>query len=156
MKEAYYNDDDDGERDGAYQFKIRFQKADKDHDGLISYQQLMDLMKKCGCKVSEAELQDYVNDVNINENGEIDCESFLDIIAKYQEENDTEEELNEVFKIFDKNNTGYITPNNVLSIFKKIDESIKEEEILQMFKECDLDQDGYFNYKEFCRMIKNK
>ena len=144
------------DNDGEYQFRQMFEKADKDRNGLISYQELMNLMKKCGCPVSEAELQDYVNDVDINENGEINCESFLNIIAKYQEEDDTEEELLEVFKIFDKNNTKLITPKNVLSIFSQIDESIKEEEILQMFKECDLDHDGYLNYKEFCRMIKNK
>ena len=113
-------------------------------------------MDKSGCPCSEAELQDYVNDVDINENGEIDVNSFLDIIENYQKENDTEEELQEVFKIFDKNNTKLITVQNVLDIFSKIDENIKEEEILQMFKECDLDQDGYLNYQEFTRMIRNK
>ena len=105
---------------------------------------------------SDAELQDYVNDVDINENGELDVEAYLDIIANCQKENDTEEELQEVFKIFDKNNTKLITIKNVMDIFSKIDENIKEEEILQMFKECDLDHDGYLNYEEFTRMIKNK
>ena len=147
---------EEDEKDGSYQYRIRFTKADKDKDGLISYQELQALMKQCGYDCTEAELQDYLNDVNINENGTIDVEAFLDIIAKCQEENDTEDELYEVFKIFDKNNTKLITPNNVLSVFSKIDESIKEEEILQMFKECDIDHDGYLNYEEFKRMIKNK
>ena len=133
-----------------------FYKADTDHNGLISYPELKALMDKSGCPCSEAELQDYVNDVDINENGEIDVNSFLDIIENYQKENDTEEELQEVFKIFDKNNTKLITVQNVLDIFSKIDENIKEEEILQMFKECDLDHDGYLNYQEFKRMIRNK
>ena len=83
-------------------------------------------------------------------------EAFLDIIENYQRDNDTEEELQEVFKIFDKNNTKLITPKNVMDVFSKIDESIKEEEILQMFNECDLDHDGYLNYEEFKRMIRNK
>ena len=43
-----------------------------------------------------------------------------------------------------------------MDIFSKIDENIKEEEILQMFKECDLDNDGFLNYEEFKRMIRNK
>ncbi len=37
-------------------------------------------------------------------------EAFLDIIENYQRANDTEEELQEVFKIFEKNNTKLITP----------------------------------------------
>ena len=147
---------DENQEDGSYQFKSLFYKADTDHNGLISYPELKALMDKSGCPCSEAELQDYVNDVDINENGEIDVNSFLDIIENYQKENDTEEELQEVFKIFDKNNTKLITVQNVLDIFSKIDENIKEEEILQMFKECDLDHDGYLNYQEFTRMIRNK
>ena len=144
------------EDDGEYQFRVEFQKIDKDRDGLISYQELMILMKKCGYPCTDAELQDYVNDVNINENGEIGEQAFLDIIVKCQEEVDTQEELFELFKIFDKNNKSLLTPQNVFDIFRKIDENIKYEEILQMFKECDLDRDGYLNYNEFCRMVKNK
>ena len=142
--------------DGTLQFKSWFSKADTDRDGLISYQELKHLMDECGYPCSEAELQDYVNDVKINEDGKIDVNSFLDIIENYQKEGDTEEELKEVFRIFDKNNSKFITPQNVLDVFSKIDENIKKEEILQMFKECDLDHDGYLNYQEFSRMIKNK
>ena len=144
------------EEDGAYQYRIRFQKADKDKDGKISYHELMALLKSCNNECSEAELQDYVNDVEIDENGRIGEEAFLEIISKIQEENDSENELQEAFNIFDKNNTGVITPKNVLAVFSKIDDTIKEEEILRMFKECDLDKDGYLNFKEFSRMIKNK
>ena len=149
-------DRNDTDEDGAYHYRIRFQKADKNKDGLISYQELMALLRSCNNECSEAELQDYVNEVEIDENGNIGEEAFLQIIEKIQQENDTEDELAEAFKIFDINNTGAITPNNVLAIFSKIDDTIKEEEVLQMFKECDLDKDGYLNFKEFSRMIKNK
>ena len=144
------------EEENDTEYKANFQMADKNQDGRISFQELKEVMEKCQCSCSEAELQDYVNDVNIDENGELDMEAFLDIIENYQRDNDTEEELQEVFKIFDKNNTKLITPKNVMDVFSKIDESIKEEEILQMFKECDLDRDGYLNYEEFKRMIRNK
>ena len=32
--------DEEDEKDGSYQYRIRFTKADKDKDGLISYQEL--------------------------------------------------------------------------------------------------------------------
>ena len=148
--------DDDEQSDGTYEYRQLFYKVDKNKDGLISFEELKLLMEESRYPCSDAELQDYVNDVDINENGELDVEAYLDIIANCQKENDTEEELQEVFKIFDKNNTKLITIKNVMDIFSKIDENIKEEEILQMFKECDLDHDGYLNYEEFTRMIKNK
>ena len=147
---------DEANYDGVNEFKTRFYQADKNKDGLISYQELKQLLEKLRYPCSEAELQDYVNEVDINENGDIGVEAFLDIIENIQKENDTEEELQEVFKIFDKNNTKLITTENVYDVFSKIDENIKKEEIYQMFKECDLDNDGYLNYEEFIRMIKNK
>ena len=147
---------DEANYDGVNEFKTRFYQADKNKDGLISYQELKQLLEKLRYPCSGAELQDYVNEVDINENGDLGLEAFLDIIEIIQKENDTEEELQEVFKIFDKNNTKLITTENVYDVFSKIDENIKKEEIYQMFKECDLDNDGYLNYEEFTRMIKNK
>ena len=147
---------DEGYNDGVKEFKTYFYQADTDKNGLISYQELKLLLEKLKYPCSWAELQDYVNEVDINENGDIGVEAFLDIIENIQKENDTEEELQEVFKIFDKNNTKLITTENVYDVFSKIDENIKKEEIYQMFKECDLDNDGYLNYEEFTRMIKNK
>ncbi len=142
--------------DYSHQFIIEFENMDKDRDQLISFRELMDLMKKCKCPCSESELQDYVNDVNINENGQIDKRAFLHIIRNYQQNKDTKEELDACFKIFDANNKNFLTPQDIGNIFREIDKDIKDEEILQIFKECDLDNDGYLNYDEFCRMVKNK
>ena len=145
-----------GDEDGSLPFRLKFEKADKDKDGLISYQELQKLLKSFNYPCSDAELQDYVNEVNINERGEVNLEAFLEIIANIQEEKDSKNEIYEAFKIFDKNNTKLLTPKNVLDVFKKIDETIQEVEVLQMFKECDLDKDGYLNFEEFSRMVKNK
>ena len=114
--------------------KSKFNKADKNKDGLISFQELGTLMNKCKFECSEAELQDYVNDVDINEEGLLDWNAFISIVEKYQEEKDSQQELDKVFDIFNKNKTGLISPKDVLEIFRKIDETIKEEEIFQMFK----------------------
>ena len=147
---------ENNENDYESYFRNEFQKMDQNRDGLISYQDLMKLMKKCGYKCTEAELQDYVNEVEINERGEIGQEAFLDIISKCQEENDNQNELFELFCMFDKDKTKLLTIKNVKEIFSKIDENIKDEEILLIFKENDLDKDGYLNFDEFCRMVKNK
>ena len=147
---------DRNDSDGDYYYRALFSKADKEKKGLISYNELNKILKQNGYISCEAELQDLVNNVDINENGEIDVESFLDIISKCQENEGIEKEIFDVFKIFDINKTKKLSPKNVLSIFSKIDENIKEEEVLQIFKEYDLDKDGYLNYEEFCRMIKNK
>jgi len=126
------------------------------NNGKVQFTQLFDLMKESGAECTEAELQDLVNDEEIDEKGRIDCETFIKIVNKQLSSPDSEEELREVFNIFDKDGSKLISTKKLLDVFKKIDENIKEEEVLQMMKECDIDGDGYLNFKEFCRMVKNK
>ena len=136
--------------------KANFNNFDKDQDGLISYQELKELMKQTSKSFIEADLQDLLNEVDINEKGQINCKTYIDIISKLNRKNDTDDEIIEVFKIFDKDNSGLISTKKIMDIFLKIDENIKEEEVLQMIKECDIDQDGYLNFEEFSHMVKNK
>ena len=136
--------------------KANFNNFDKDQDGLISYQELKELMKQTTKSFIEADLQDLLNETDINEKGQINCKTYIDIITKLNKKNDTDDEIIEVFKIFDKDNSGLISTKKIMDIFLKIDENIKEEEVLQMIKECDIDQDGYLNFEEFSHMVKNK
>ncbi len=124
--------------------------------GKVQFTNLFDLMNESGAECTEAELQDLVNDEEIDEKGRIDCETFIKIVNKQLKSTDSEEELREVFNIFDKDGSKLLNAKKLLDVFKKIDENIKEEEVLQMMKECDIDGDGYLNFKEFCRMVKNK
>ena len=124
--------------------------------GKVQFANLFDLMNESGAECTEAELQDLVNDEEIDEKGRIDCETFIKIVDKQLKSTDSEEELREVFNIFDKDGSKLLNSKKLLDVFKKIDENIKEEEVLQMMKECDIDGDGYLNFKEFCRMVKNK
>jgi calmodulin len=136
--------------------KANFNNFDKDQDGLISYQELKELMKQTTKSFIEADLQDLLNETDINEKGQINCKTYIDIITKLNRKNDTEDEIIEVFKIFDRDNSGLISTKKIMDIFLKIDENIKEEEVLQMIKECDIDQDGYLNFEEFSLLMKNK
>ena len=124
--------------------------------GKVQFANLFDLMNDSGAECTEAELQDLVNDEEIDEKGRIDCETFIKIVNKQLKSTESEEELREVFNIFDKDGSKLLNAKKLLDVFKKIDENIKEEEVLQMMKECDIDGDGYLNFKEFCRMVKNK
>ena len=136
--------------------KANFNNFDKDQDGLISYQELKELMKQTTKSFIEADLQDLLNETDINEKGQINCKTYIDMITKLNRKNDTDDEIIEVFKIFDKDNSGLISTKKIMDVFLKIDENIKEEEVLQMIKECDIDQDGYLNFEEFSHMVKNK
>jgi Ca2+-binding EF-hand superfamily protein len=68
-------------------------------------------------------------------------------------ENDTEEELIETFKFFDKDGNGLISAHELRFVMMTAGESLKEEEIDEMIREADIDGDGYVDYEEFVRMM---
>ncbi len=136
--------------------KSNFNQFDKDNDGLLYYSEFKELMKLTTSKLREADLQDLLNDSDMNENGQIKFQTYVDIINKINRKNETEEELYQAFKIFDKDNSNLISARKIMDVFTKIDDKLKEEEVLQMIKEFDVDQDGYLNFEEFCAMVQNK
>ena len=138
------------------EFRNKFDNFDSNGTGKVEFSKLKDLTKACGVDCTEAELQDYVNELDVDEHGRITKEDFIKLMRKHHSEPDSEEELKEAFQIFNIKNTGLISCENLMEVFKKIDPDIQEGEVLQLIKECDIDGDGYLNYEEFCRMVKNK
>jgi calmodulin len=142
-------------KDNQNFYKLKFNEYAKDSGGLISFDDLNDLIKACKIKCSEANVQDLVNELDINEKGQINVKMFLEIISKLIKKDD-EEELREAFKIFDTNNTNLINEKQLLNVLSKFDANLKEEDALVMIEEYDLDHDGYLNFEEFCLLMKNK
>ena len=70
--------------------------------------------------------------------------------------NDTEEELLEAFKVFDRDGDGYVTSHELRSVMTSLCEGTTPEEIEEMIKEADIDGDGQVDYQEFVKMMMCK
>ena len=125
------------------EFKEAFNIFDKDKDGYITTKELGDIMKNLGQSPSEAELQDMINE-------------FIGIMARKMRDSDSEEELIEAFKIFDRDGNGLISSDELLHVMVSLGENTNLEEIEELIKEADLDGDGFINYEEFVKLILNK
>ena len=73
-------------------------------------------MRSLGQNPTEAELQDMINEVDADGNGTIDFPEFLNLMARKMKDTDSEEELKEAFRVFDKDQNGYIV-DEVNSLF---------------------------------------
>ncbi|KAL3873879.1 hypothetical protein ACJMK2_036962 [Sinanodonta woodiana] len=131
-----------------------FSLFDKDGDGDISVKELGSVMKSLGQNPSEKELEDMIREVDVDGNGTIDFDEFLQMMGRKMKETDTEEEIKEAFKLFDKDNNGLISPSELKSVMVNLGERLTDEEVDEMIKEADLDGDGYINYEEFLRILK--
>ena len=76
----------------------------------------------------------------------MDFAEFLNMMAKKMENTDSEEEIREAFRVFDKDNNGYITTDEMRFVMGHIGEKLTEDEIEEMIKEADQDEDGRISY----------
>ena len=64
------------------EFKEAFSLFDKDGDGTVSTEELGQVMRTLGQNPTESELNDMIKEVDIDGNGEIDFEEFVDLMIK--------------------------------------------------------------------------
>jgi len=135
------------------EFREAFALFDKDGDGTISTKELGTVMKSLGQKPTVAELNDMINEVDSDGNGEIDFEEFLSMMAKKLKETDLEEDIREAFRVFDKNSSGIISTLELRHIMTNLGEKLKDSEIDEMIRHADIDGDGSVNYNEWVTMM---
>ncbi|KAJ8308440.1 hypothetical protein KUTeg_013314 [Tegillarca granosa] len=81
-------------------------------------------------------------------NGTIDFPEFLTMMAKKMKETDSEEELREAFKVFDKDGNGFISAAELRHVMTNLGEKLTDEEVDEMIREADLDEfrDAFFMF----------
>ena len=97
-----------------------------------------------------------VGEVDADGNGTIDFPEFLSLMARKMKDTDTEEELVEAFKVFDRDGNGLISAAELRHVMTNLGEKLTDEEVDEMIREADVDGDGHINYEEFVRMMMAK
>ena len=83
----------------------------------------------------------------ITGNGTIDFPEFLTMMARKMKDTDSEEEIREAFRVFDKDGNGFISAAELRHVMTNLGEKLTDEEVDEMIREADIDGDGQVNYE---------
>lgn len=80
------------------------------------------------------------------DNGEVDFDEFMKLMARKLKSVDVEEEIVEAFRVFDKDGNGSISKEELRFAISTLGEKVKEDELDDLFRLADLNGDGQINY----------
>ncbi|CAN1226851.1 Calcium-dependent protein kinase 34 [Linum grandiflorum] len=132
--------------------KEMFKGMDTDNSGTITLEELKQGLAKQGTKLSEAEVKQLMEAADADGNGTIDYDEFI-TATMHLNRMDREEHLYTAFQHFDKDNSGFITTEELQQALR--DFGINDEnELKDILAEVDSDNDGRINYDEFVAMMR--
>jgi len=69
------------------------------------------------------------------------------MMSRKMKDTDSEEELREAFRVFDKDNNGLVSAAELKHVMTNLGEKLTDEEVEEMIREADIDGDGCVNYE---------
>jgi Ca2+-binding EF-hand superfamily protein len=81
---------------------------------------------------------------------------FCAVVAKKFNGRDLEKEIKRAFALFDTDQTGVVTVENLQHVVRELGETIDVEEMEQMVAEFDHDEDGVISRTEFAQIFRTE
>ncbi len=119
---------------------------DRNNSGNITSRTLKFLLRGLGDNVSEEEVDTKLKEMDEDGNGTIDFHEFLLYMLEKVNKQNLCEDIIEIFRIFDREDSGYLTNTDIKIITKGM---LSEEAVDRFCQEADLEGEGEINYKLF-------
>lgn len=112
--------------------KEAFRMFDADESGYIDKREFRKLIQSLGLEMNIAKIDELMKNVDKDGSGSIDIEEFTAMMIKYQFNKDVpiSTHLDSAFNLYDKDEDGIISEEDLLKVALELDEDIKQDEAL--------------------------
>ncbi|KAK9085278.1 hypothetical protein Sjap_025689 [Stephania japonica] len=139
----------------AKELEVVFKKFDANGDRKISMSELGSIMRSLGHNASEEELGKMMREADLDGDGFIDLNEFIEMNTKGVESTDEMEDLRNAFMVFDVDKNGVISVEELHRVLGKLGERSSIDDCKRMIRGVDSDGDGQINFDEFLVMMKH-
>lgn len=134
------------------ELKNAFIDIDTGNTGDLSFEEIEQALRNQGYNFASDKIQNIMGIAGINSKGRINYSDFLRMTLS-SKSNLVEQKLWEAFKIFDVDNSGRITADNLQQAFSKMGKDFDSETIRQMISEADFLKTNSISFDEFKMMF---
>ncbi|XP_057656463.1 neo-calmodulin-like [Diorhabda carinulata] len=126
-----------------------FNLFDENRDGHISVKELQTIMRKLNQPMQQSDLLEMISEVDIDNDGVIDFGEFLIMMKRIDMVANREEEIRQMYEVFDIRKTGRVTAEDLKIVMNRIGEKTTDSDIAEMMEEADINKDGFITFSEF-------
>ncbi|CAH1106683.1 unnamed protein product [Psylliodes chrysocephalus] len=133
-----------------------FQMFDTKKCGHIETIKIATILNTMGQLFDETELNNQITINDPDRSGQVNFDGFCGIATHFLEEDDdesTQQELKEAFRLYDKEGNGYITTATLKEILRALDDKLNARELDGIIAEIDTDGSGTVDFDEFMEMM---
>eukprot|EP00252_Welwitschia_mirabilis_P028004 TRINITY_DN9905_c0_g1_i1.p1 TRINITY_DN9905_c0_g1~~TRINITY_DN9905_c0_g1_i1.p1 ORF type:complete len:144 (+),score=20.87 TRINITY_DN9905_c0_g1_i1:155-586(+) len=135
------------------QMREAFNLFDSDKDGRITPEDLGTVMRALGENPTQAELKSIMKTENIN--GPLEFQRFAEIMRRYSKGEGFHSQLENAFKVLDKENTGSISVKELKHILTNVGEKLDPSEFDEWIQEVKV-ENGKIRIEDFIARMTAK
>ncbi|KAL4217061.1 hypothetical protein ACF0H5_023517 [Mactra antiquata] len=132
-------------------FEEKFSEADKDQNGSLSFEEIRDVLRKAGFKGTDEDLAAIFKFADTNRDAKISRSEYVQAVKKAPKTNLKEIVLRRAFKKYDKDDSGFLTRDEIITITSSEEAGINlpAEKVAEMLLSLVTDADQKISYEEF-------
>uniref|UniRef100_A0A0A9ZIZ1 Caltractin n=1 Tax=Lygus hesperus TaxID=30085 RepID=A0A0A9ZIZ1_LYGHE len=123
---------------------------------LIDISHISTIIRACGFEQNNEEIKEILEEIKPVNEGFLNLNELIRVFEIKLKRQDPLEDIRRAFKVFDWENAGVITLNNLKEISKCVGEELHEEEMKEMISAADKTHSGKVTMDNFVKLITRK